>query len=420
MDQVYLLHCDQYDASKIEASLRPVLATLGVTLPQGVPTFIKPNCAFAQPRYAPASYTHPAVLQALARLLKPNPVVVGENGMVGFPSRLGLTQAGYASLAKSESFTLLPLDEAPVVSVPLTRGQVLKQVQLPRAQQAAQWWVSAPKLKANAFLPFSGALENNLGLLQHETLGKYHDALPALCADLLEVAHPNLVVVDAVEMGEGPSGVITTPRALGALIVGTNPLAVDAVCAAILGLDPGTVPPLRAAVDRGYGPADLSNIQLLGDMTLHELRTRAASRVQPDPRPENHPLPGKIKLVVGKPYSLTGTAGALAEMFAFLDRGGIDLKGARECVIVLGKSDQAQATSDDTAAIIFLGDKAYAPYKGFTRIVRLRGEPVLTAQLLENIPFAMKLRNPVDDFRGELWKAQLQSKLNAWLNRRGS
>ena len=123
---------------------------------------------------------------------------------------------------------------------------------------------------------------------------------------------------------------------------------------------------------------------------------------------------------MGKPYSLTGTAGALTELFAFFEGGGIALKGARETVLVLGKSNEMQTASSDTAAIIFLGDKSYVPYKGFTRIVRLRGEPVLTAQMLQALPFAMKLRNPVDDFRGALWKAQVLSKINAWRNQRGS
>jgi hypothetical protein len=95
------------------------------------------------------------------------------------------------------------------------------------------------------------------------------------------------------------------------------------------------------------------------------------------------------------------------------------LKEARDTTLVIGKSEEEQVAPNDTAAIIFIGDKSYAPYKNFTRIVRLRGEPVLTAQMLGNLPFAMKLRNPVDDFRNALWIAQAQSKINAWLNRKG-
>jgi hypothetical protein len=232
------------------------------------------------------------------------------------------------------------------------------------------------------------------------------------------LARPNLIVVDAIEIGKGASSVVTTSQKAGVLIAGVNAVAVDVVCAEILGTDPRIVAPIRVAAERGLGPASLADIKLTGDVSLEELKGRAAGCVCGDPKrvPE---LPKQIKIVQGKSPFLNSTLGALNETFAFLERGGIALKGARETVLVLGKSDESQTTKDDTAAIIFLGDKSYAPYKGYTRIVRLRGEPVLTVQMLETLPFAMKLRNPVDDFRGALWKTQAQSKFAAWKNRRG-
>jgi len=419
MEQVYLARCESYDAARIEECLHRAVEALRASLPTSTPVFLKPNCTFAHPKYASASYTHTTVIQGVVHLLKGNSVVVGENGMIGFPTRFSFEQAGYARLAREEQLTLLPLDEARVVSVPLAKGKLLQQVMLPFALQNSKFFVSLPKLKASAYLPFSGALENHLGLLQHEILRRSHEQMPLLMADLLEVVRPNLIVVDGIELGEGVSSAVTTPKPLGALIIGTNAVAVDAVCAALLGLEPREVAPIPVAAERCYGPSNLSEIELMGDITLDELRKRTANRVPIDPRPEKHPLPKQVKIVVGKPYSLMGTAGALSETFAFLERGGVALKGARETVLVLGRSDEMQTTSNDTAAIIFLGDKSYAPYKGFTRIVRLRGEPVLTAQMLENLPFAMKLRNPVDDFRGALWQAQIQSKINTWRNRRG-
>lgn len=419
MDQVYLLECSRYDPAKIEEQIRRVLPGLGVSRPEGASVLLKPNCAFAHPRYAPASYTHPAVLRGVANALRGNTIAVGENGMIGFPTRLSLEPAGYAGLAKETPFELLPFDEGPFVSVPLSQGKAVHEITLPRAFQESKFLVSLPKFKANAFLPFSGALENHLGLLDHAVLKKNHNQIAQLMADLLEVVKPNLIVVDAVEMGDGASSVVTAPRPLGALVVGTNAVAVDVVLAAILGLDPEQVLPIQLAAARGAGPKSLSEIEILGDVTLEQLTRSAAGRVRIDPRPENHPLPKKVKVVVGKPYALAGAAGALSEMLAFLERGGISLQGARETVLVLGRSDVTQTASDDTAAIIFLGDKSYAPYKGYTRIVRLRGEPILTVQMLETVPFAMKLRNPIDDFRGALWKAQLQSKINAWRNQGG-
>ncbi len=414
MEQVGLFRCESYDPGQVQGVLRQAADALGVTIPQGKRVFIKPNCIFAHPKYAPASFTHPEFLRSAVRLFKGNTVSVGENGMVGFPTRFILQQAGYTRLAKEEQFTLLPLDEARTVSVPL--GQ--QAVALPAALQSADFLVSLPKLKGNAFLPFSGALANHLGLVQHDFLRRSHVHVAARLVDLLETVKPNLIAVDGVDIGEGASAVVTRPRHLGAVIAGTNAVAVDVVCAAILGLSPNEVEPIRLAAARNCGPAELAQIQLLGDVSLDELRTRAAGAVQANPRVEERPLPKKIKIVLGKTYPRTGTYGALDEMFAFLERAEIGVKGARETTLVIGKSDEEQVAPNDTAAIVFLDDRSSAPYKGFTRIVRLRGDAVLTAQLLESLPFAMKLRNPFDDFRVSLWQAQLQSKLNAWLNRR--
>jgi uncharacterized protein (DUF362 family) len=415
VDKVYLSRCESYDPAQVESSLRRAVEALGVVAPSaGSRVFVKPNCAFAHPKYAPASYTHPTLIRATAHLLKGASIVLGENGIVGFPSRLAMEQAGYMRLARDENLSVLPLDEARFVSVPLTRGTLKKQVALPQALQDSTFLVSLPKLKANAYLPFSGALENHLGLLQHETVRQSHDRVTDRIVDLLEVVKPNLIAVDAIEMGDGMSSVVTAPRPLGALIVGTNALAVDVVCAAILGLNPREVPPIRLAAERGYSPADLSTVDLSGDISLDELRTKAAGHVQVDPRPEKRGLPEKIKIVAGVPYSLAGTAGALGEFISFMERGGIEWKEARATTLVIGKSAEKQVAPNDTAAIVFLGDKSYAPYQGFSRIVRLRGEPVLTVEMLDNLPFAMKLRNPLDDFRGALWKAKLQSAFNAW------
>jgi ferredoxin len=52
---------------------------------------------------------------------------------------------------------------------------------------------------------------------------------------------------------------------LGFIAAGRDPLAIDSLCARIIGLDPHSVPILRYAAEAGIGNIDLENIEVVGD-----------------------------------------------------------------------------------------------------------------------------------------------------------
>lgn len=64
---------------------------------------------------------------------------------------------------------------------------------------------------------------------------------------------------------------------LRTIVAGTDPVAVDAVAAVVLGIDPQSVGHLRAAQDAGLGVADLGRITVVGD-PIERRKKRAGSR----------------------------------------------------------------------------------------------------------------------------------------------
>jgi len=82
---------------------------------------------------------------------------------------------------------------------------------------------------------------------------------------LSRVVRPHVSVVDGfVGMHrEGPRH--GTPIRLGTVVVGTDPVAVDAVAAAVMGFDPRQVGYLAYAEAAGLGVADLDRITVVGD-----------------------------------------------------------------------------------------------------------------------------------------------------------
>ena len=101
--------------------------------------------------------------------------------------------------------------------------------------------------------------------------------VPRAVVDLVSARPIDLQIVDGIRSiagGEGPWIRGVTPVAPGVLIAGTNPVATDAVCVAVMGFDPmsdrGTAPfktsdsMLRLAEDVGLGTRRLDRIEIVG------------------------------------------------------------------------------------------------------------------------------------------------------------
>ena len=93
-------------------------------------------------------------------------------------------------------------------------------------------------------------------------------------ADLQYIVQPQFIAIDAITAGEGRM-LTPIPRDLNLIIMGNNQVAFDSVCCNIIGVDPTTVDHIRFTSERGFGPMDLSQIEITGDVTLEEAKQRA-------------------------------------------------------------------------------------------------------------------------------------------------
>jgi uncharacterized protein (DUF362 family) len=112
----------------------------------------------------------------------------------------------------------------------------------------------------------------------HGCDGNFKARLPRVVVDLNRVRPIHLALIDGiktVDAGEGPWIQTMSPVAPGVLVAGKNPVATDAVTAAVMGFDPTaaylTPPFLRSdnhlslAHDKGLGPIRLDEIEVVGD-----------------------------------------------------------------------------------------------------------------------------------------------------------
>ena len=125
--------------------------------------------------------------------------------------------------------------------------------------------INLPLLKVHSCCLTTLCVKNLKGCLRPKDKMAFHRVglLPAVVA-LNRIVRPQINVIDAIDAMEGDHshGPIVP---LGLFIAGRDPVAVDAVGCAQIGLDPADVPLLRMAADAGIGVHRLDEIELTGE-----------------------------------------------------------------------------------------------------------------------------------------------------------
>ena len=105
--------------------------------------------------------------------------------------------------------------------------------------------------KTHSLTLITGVMKNLFGLLPRKGQSFYHPHINDVIVDLNRYIMPRLCIVDA---RVGLEGVISgRPRRLDTVVVGLNPVSVDAVMAQIMGFDPTTIRHLVDAEQYGLG-----------------------------------------------------------------------------------------------------------------------------------------------------------------------
>lgn len=410
MGRVFLVDCDRYDPAKITDGVRRACATLGVPLPTQGRAFLHPSCPWAHPLYAPSCFTHPEVIRGVAQALGGMSVTLGTNSLPLFPTRYSYRKAGYTRLARQLKAELVCLDEEEY-RLADTGGirQEGRPFRLPAPLATADVSVSIPKLTGSCYVGLAAAIRHLFHLLPTADQLAEHHRLADLLPELVPSVPFTLIVVDAIQASHRGGELSGIAVDLGVLIVGTDPISVDLVCAEVYGLPAAEIDYLRLAGERGLGPQTIAQVELLGDLDLAELRRRGRLVQHVDPRPEHYPLPEQVYIARSARAPQAGTAGSLAEVLFVLERAGVSFKNARESVIVLGQATDIPKPRSDEAAILFLDDTSRADVTGYSRVIRLPGRNQSLSRLLLEVPFALRVANLRADLGGEYLLADLLS-----------
>lgn len=140
------------------------------------------------------------------------------------------------------NFVDLNLDD--VMLTPLrTRASRLKELYFPRTVLAADVVISMPKLKTHHWVGATLSLKNMFGVVPGSCYGwpknlLHWAGISQSVLDINSTVRPDFAIVDGIVGMEGNGPIQGTAKFCGVLVMGSDPVAVDATCARIMGLAP--------------------------------------------------------------------------------------------------------------------------------------------------------------------------------------
>ena len=244
-------------------------------LPGGLDTLLKINISWQH--YYPACSTTPWQLEGVVRALKAagyDRLIPTHNGTVVVDAREGAVNNKHTVVEAKYGLDSVYLEDAQWIDFkPKSKMLVLDQV-YPDGFQVPEMLIGKnivhlPTLKTHVFTTLTGAMKNAFGGLlnfqRHWTHSVIHETLVDLLSIQKEI-HPGIfAVTDGTFAGDGPG-----PRAMrwhekNVILASPDQVAIDAVVARLMGLDPMSIKFIRLAHEAGLGCGDPSEIDVVGE-----------------------------------------------------------------------------------------------------------------------------------------------------------
>ncbi|MFQ6053997.1 MAG: DUF362 domain-containing protein, partial [Candidatus Bathyarchaeia archaeon] len=233
----------------------------GLKLRGGERVVIKPNVSHPRNPSGMVS-TDPRVVEAVIRLVRRRTgrITVVESDNISGSAERRMAETGFLRRLEElgAEFINLSGDKAETHEVDGL------EIEIPRTVLDADYLINLPKMKTCGYTLVTLSIKNLFGVLPTAKKNKLHRHLDEILPYLAKVIRQDLIVVDGITAMEGNGPLIGTPRALGVVVAGTSPAAVDAVCTGIMGFDPREVRHLTRAHEMGLGEIDLDRIDTLG------------------------------------------------------------------------------------------------------------------------------------------------------------
>ena len=215
---------------------------------------LKPNLVGLDP--LGVMNTHPAVIAATRESflrLGASKVFVGDGPAMDRDTEAIIESVRLREYTGALNGNFVDLNVDDVERVPLkTRASRLKELYLPKTVLGVDFLVSMPKLKTHHWAGVTLSLKNMFGIVPGSCYGWPKNVLhwagiDRAILDINAAARPDFAIVDGIVGMEGNGPIQGAPKRAGVIVLGDDPVAVDATCCRVMGLIPERVKYLSRA-----------------------------------------------------------------------------------------------------------------------------------------------------------------------------
>jgi len=191
--------------------------------------------------------THPAVIAATREAflrLGASQVLIGDGPAMDRDTEAVIESVRLREFAGPLARTFVDLNIDDVERVPLkTRASRLKELYFPKTVLGADYLVSVAKLKTHHWAGVTLSLKNMFGVVPGSCYGWPKNVLhwagiDRAILDINATVRPDFAIVDGIVGMEGNGPIQGSRKACGVLVLGDDPVAVDATCCRIVGINP--------------------------------------------------------------------------------------------------------------------------------------------------------------------------------------
>jgi len=215
---------------------------------RGKTVLLKPNLV----DYIPGNHinTHPFLVFAAVecfRRLGAKSVLVGEGPGHQRDTELVLLESGFSEELRQQKVPFVDLNRDELVMTRLLANYTgMKHLWLPRTVLKADFVVTMPKVKTHHWSGVTLSMKNMFGVVPGTKYGwpkniLHWKGIQESILDICATVPVHFVIADAIVSMEGNGPLNGHPRPLNRIVLADDPVAADATCARLMGLDPARI-----------------------------------------------------------------------------------------------------------------------------------------------------------------------------------
>jgi len=277
IESVAVVKCSSYNQKEIDKAVTQALKLLNFEFKHGMKVLIKPNVVGCFPKKQIATTTHPALIEAVCKILKKHDckIFIGDSPFTEAES--SFKASGIDKVAEKYG-KLLIFEQENQIKIRDRKG-ILEDIEIAKIVKDVDLVIDMPKLKTHVLTKLTGAIKNLYGCVPGGRKQRTHlwaqgeKKFSKVLVDIYQNIKPGLNIMDGIIGMEGEGPTSGDAKKANLILASRNAVALDIAAAKIIGFNPKKIFPIKEAVKRKLYPS--YKFKLLGMQKLPLIKFKA-------------------------------------------------------------------------------------------------------------------------------------------------